>query len=388
MKQRDWDVAIVGAGLAGSTAAWRLAEQGQQVLLLEKNMQAHHKVCGEFLSADAQHYLAQLGLNLTTMGAVPISHVRLCAGRHQVKTLLPYPGLSMSRYLLDEALIRHAEFAGATVLRGARVTEIYKSASPYNALLTLQDRTHLHAKTLMMATGKLDAPGQPPRQSTHPDYLGLKLYFNLSNAQKKALQHTVEVMFFGDKHGSYAGLQPVENGRANLCMVVHKQLYAQVSYSWFSLLQHFMAQSPLLAQRLSGAEPVWSKPLALSGIPYGFVYQPTGQEWFYRLGDQLAVIPSFCGQGMAMALHTAFLATAKQSVSDPITQYYQQALPALAPSVNLASALFQASCLQGLPAAVINACKVWPGLVALLCRQTALYQTSNFCYAVLEKPDR
>jgi menaquinone-9 beta-reductase len=372
MRQKDWAAVVVGAGLAGSTAAWRLADQGIAVILLEKTLKPHNKLCGEFLSADAQAYLGQLGLNLLTMGGIPITHVRLCAGQHQIKLALPDEGLSLSRYLLDEALLSHAEFAGVTVKRGTWVKELIKSSTRYTTTLTLQNDTHLHAENLWLATGKTDLPGQPPRPTIHPDYLGLKMYFQLSDSQRKALQHTVEVMFFDQ--GSYAGLQPVENGLANLCMVIHKRLYRSVGNQWLRLLKQLMADSPVLTQRLAGAEAHLTKPLAMSGIPYGFVYHPTGQEWFYRLGDQLAVIPSFCGQGMAMALHTAFLGTSPALTEQPdaVARYYQAAVPAVKPAVKVASKLFCASQHPATATTVIQALSCWPNLMPVLTRYTRL----------------
>src|SRR3546814_9091415 len=66
---------------------------------------------------------------------------------------------------------------------------------------------------------------------------------------------------------------------------------------------------PLFAERLAEAEPLIDRPLAVSNIPYGFVHRPDpGQISFYRLGDQTAVIPSFSGDGMAIALHSGIAA--------------------------------------------------------------------------------
>jgi flavin-dependent dehydrogenase len=58
--------------------------------------------------------------------------------------------------------------------------------------------------------------------------------------------------------------------------------------------------------QLEGAEPCMSRPLAISGLPYGYVGRQTEGPW--RLGDQAAVIPSFSGDGMSLALHSAALA--------------------------------------------------------------------------------
>ncbi|MBY0338886.1 MAG: hypothetical protein K2X11_19885, partial [Acetobacteraceae bacterium] len=53
--------------------------------------------------------------------------------------------------------------------------------------------------------------------------------------------------------------------------------------------------------------PVRDRPLAVAGVPYGF-RAAGGAPGLYRVGDQLSVIPSFTGDGMAMALHSGLAA--------------------------------------------------------------------------------
>src|SRR3546814_1720006 len=66
-----------------------------------------------------------------------------------------------------------------------------------------------------------------------------------------------------------------------------------------------VCSSDLLAE----VEPLIDRLHAVSNIPYGFVHRPDhGQISFYRLGDQTAVIPSFSGDGMAIALHSGIAA--------------------------------------------------------------------------------
>jgi flavin-dependent dehydrogenase len=57
---------------------------------------------------------------------------------------------------------------------------------------------------------------------------------------------------------------------------------------------------------LAGAEACWDRPLAIASIPYGLVQSRADGPWC--LGDQAAVIPSFSGDGIAIALHSARMA--------------------------------------------------------------------------------
>lgn len=58
---RELPFIAVGGGLAGSAFALELARNGAPVVVLESSHAPHHKVCGEFLSAEAQSLIAYSG---------------------------------------------------------------------------------------------------------------------------------------------------------------------------------------------------------------------------------------------------------------------------------------------------------------------------------------
>ena len=70
-------IVIAGGGLAGSSAACRLAASGRKVIVLERDHGPAHKVCGEFLSGGALSSLAELGLDAERFGASRITAMRL-----------------------------------------------------------------------------------------------------------------------------------------------------------------------------------------------------------------------------------------------------------------------------------------------------------------------
>jgi flavin-dependent dehydrogenase len=269
------------------------------VTLVEREAGPHDKVCGEFLSREAMLYLRALGVDPTTLGAVPVGRVRIAGRRGEAAADLPFAAASLSRRVLDEALLARAAAAGVTVLRGRRAVELMPGFT-----LRLDDGTRLSAAQVALATGKHDLRGQRRPAGRQNDLVGFKQHFRLAEGERRALAAHVELLLFAD---GYAGLEPVEGGLANLCLVVRRHRLAALGGTWPAVLGHVMAAVPLLARRLDGAVPVGTRALAIATIPYGFVAKPA-EPGLWRLGDQAAVIPSFSGDGMSIALHSARLA--------------------------------------------------------------------------------
>src|SRR6516164_4252872 len=116
-----WDAAVIGGRPAGTALATHLAKAGRSTVLFEKEKDAHDKVCGEFMSQEGAHYLAALGLSAQSLGSLQIRHVRLVRQRGALTKALPFEAQSLSRRVLDEALLNRAAGAGAVIERGARV---------------------------------------------------------------------------------------------------------------------------------------------------------------------------------------------------------------------------------------------------------------------------
>src|ERR1700678_2754163 len=112
------DALIVGGGPAGSTLAIILANAGRQAVLVEKSKEAQHKVCGEFLSPESLPLLRQIGIHPEQLGAQTIHSVRVAARDVLAEVSLPAPALSLTRRVLDEALLQRAQQAGVCLLRG------------------------------------------------------------------------------------------------------------------------------------------------------------------------------------------------------------------------------------------------------------------------------
>lgn len=334
------DIAIVGGGPAGAAAACRLARAGRRPLLVERDPSPRHKICGEFLSVEARACLREIGIDPHALGGVPVATLRLFAGRVGVETSLPFEGVSLTRRALDEALVREAVASGAELVRG-EVRDVVEEGAALR--LDLSGREPIRARAVCIATGKHELRAfRRPVVAKGEALIGFKTYVALSPRQAAALEGTVEIRLF---EGGYVGLQPVEGGLANLCLLASRRLFDAAGRGWEPLLAHLCEASPSLAERLDGARPHLSKPLSVSGQPYGFVHDPAPGDpgRLYRLGDQAGVIHPFAGDGVSIALYTGRLAAEAVLAGDPAEAFHARLRRDLGRQIGFASLLYQAS---------------------------------------------
>ncbi|MEM6762356.1 MAG: FAD-dependent oxidoreductase, partial [Pseudomonadota bacterium] len=292
------DVIIVGAGLAGAAAAIVLARGERSVTLLEKTIGPKPKVCGEFLSRSALDTLATLNISASGpsgLGGVPLSHFRLSAGDAATRMPLGFEAVSLSRQVLDEEMLQHAADAGATVVRGAAVTGIVRSGDGY-----LVDAGSQHsASHLFVASGKSEVRNMRRGPGLHDNMVGLKRYARLPPGRTP--DPTIDIVLFP---GGYCGIQPVEGQRLNVCLAVAARALKEVGGPGlvFELVRRASQEAATLL-----TDTTWDGPsLAVGRVPYGFIRTRTDGPFF--LGDQAAVIPSFCGEGMGLALRSGVMA--------------------------------------------------------------------------------
>ena len=344
---------IVGGGLAGAAAACLL---GPRATLIEREAGPHDKICGEFISWEAQDALDRLGIDLAPFGPAPIRAVRLVHGARATRATLPRPALSLSRRVLDEAVLDQAAARGASILRGRPVRRLVPGGVEVAGL------GRLHADRVLLATGKHDLRGA--RRDARPeDLVGLKMYYRLDAEQAERLAGHVEVILFP---GGYAGLQPVQDGLANLCLLIRRRAFDEAGASWPGVEAFLASASPHLARRLAAARAQLARPVAISRVPYGFVHRPSAHDppGVARLGDQMGVIPSFSGDGMAIALHTAFAAAACEDAA----AYHRRMRADLSGQIGRAMLLHDLG--QSVPAALAAAARAWPGALSLVARLT------------------
>ena len=346
---------IVGGGLAGAACALTLARAGRAVTLIERSEGPHDKVCGEFLSGEALGDLAALGVDVAALGAVPLGTARVAARGRAHAAALPFPAASLTRRALDEAMLAACAAAGVAVRRGVGATRVS------GRTVTLSTDETLTASALVLATGKHDLRGQRRPEGIHSDLVGLKAYYRAPHGPSSS----VDLAFFP---GGYAGLQPVEDGTVNACLVVARDRLRALGGEPDAVFAALRDACPHADALLGGSARVTARPLAVGRVPYGYVRRAAGAA--YHVGDQAAVIPSFCGEGMGLALRSGRMAGAAILRGEAPEAFQDRFARLAGPRVKAAAVLSRLLCRPGLQPPAAWLAGAAPGLISGLAAAT------------------
>jgi menaquinone-9 beta-reductase len=357
------EVVVIGGGLAGAAFALQLARHGRRVVVLERTRTPHLKVCGDFLSGETLATLAALGLDARALGATEITTLRLQVGKRTSTAALPFRAAGLSRLRLDEALLEAAERAGAEVVRGVAVTGL----DPEQGRVTVRANGKAwRAQTVALSTGKRNLKGWPRGEGSA---IAFKMPFAVSAAVQRALAGAVHLSVCD---GGYIGACLVEDGTASICWLANQRLTEEHGGDWRAQLNYFARHADTFAAILREGEPCAAKPAAIAQIPFGYIRRRAIAENVFPIGDQLAVIPSFTGDGMCLALSSA-TAAARAVLAHQTAASFQSAFAArLKPQFRWAAAI-DAGFKRALPRQLGSlAVAAYPPLATLLVRLTRL----------------
>lgn len=285
----QWDIAIIGAGMAGAVAASRLARRGLDVLLLDKAEWPRDKVCGGCVNAAAVQGLAESGLDVTAIGR-PYSGMRLVVGGHQAHVALP-PGRAVTRRLLDANLVDAAVAAGAVFSPMTHAAAgVCTSAGRTLHLNRAREQWQVRAKVVLSCDGLggrvLDARAEVSPGSR----IGAGTVLNTAPGEYAAGTIHMACTRYG-----YVGLVRVEEGRLNIGAALDPAWVKRVGGPAAAVAR------VLESARLPAIEGI--KTARWRGTPYLTRYRRRlGSERILALGDAAGYIEPFTGEGMAWAI--------------------------------------------------------------------------------------
>lgn len=304
---KPYDVLIVGAGPAGSAAAWFLAAGGLRVAMIDKFNFPRDKTCGDGLTPRAIKMLIAMGVLpkveqcAQRCSAITIRHSDEVTYRMQLSDLknLPPHILVLPRLKLDHILVEHAIAAGAELISGVKVNGLTRAPDGM-AQVETEDGQRLECRLVLLATGSNAALLREHGllKKTPPINLAARTYFE----HVEGLDDSI-VLFFDELDlPGYGWVFPTGPGTANVgCGVFFDAPTPQPSQ-----LREMIQRHPYLRRILRNARQLGP----IKGYPLRTDFSPSngGNDWIVVVGEALGLVNPLTGEGIDYALESAQLA--------------------------------------------------------------------------------
>lgn len=320
-------VLIVGAGPAGSTAAWHLATAGIETTVLEKTRFPREKVCGDGLTPRAVREMQLIGLpHDPSEGWRKNKGLRLVAGGRTVE--VPWPelsnfpdyGLIRTRLGFDESLARHAQAAGATILEGHSVSEALTddAGRVIGARAQLLDDSgrktgqtqDFFADVVLAADGNSTRTAVSlghEKRDDRPMGVAYRTYFTSPRHEDDWMEGWLELPdSTGRPLPGYGWVFGVGDGTANVGLGILNSSKEFGKLDYRAVLRDWTAAMPaewgFTPENQVG-------PIRGAALPMGFNRTPHYSPGLLLLGDAGGMVSPFNGEGISYAMESARFAS-------------------------------------------------------------------------------
>ncbi|MDX9991397.1 MAG: NAD(P)/FAD-dependent oxidoreductase [Anaerolineales bacterium] len=325
----DATVIIVGAGPAGSTAAYFLANAGVDVLMVDQATFPRDKSCGDSICPGAVEILDKMGLSdwAKLKGYATNIGYRLSSPNGSLADIpfpshfSPFPNYLIPRREFDHALVQHAVSAGARLREGVRLTDFARISPEVVQVMGKQDETpvSLTAKLVIAADGSISAftsrLGMVPGPA---DALALRQYYsNVAGTPGQFELHWEKSVL-----PAYGFIFHLNDGIAVFGTGMFRKDQQRLKANIQERLKTFITQNPYAREALKNAQPLGP----VAGHPYrddAEMVKPYADN-IMLVGDAAGTGHPMTGEGIGPAMisaeiaaHHAIQALEKGDVSEP-----------------------------------------------------------------------
>ncbi|MCB9419116.1 MAG: NAD(P)/FAD-dependent oxidoreductase [Ardenticatenaceae bacterium] len=314
------DVIVVGAGPAGATTAVYLAQQGYDVLLLDRHQFPRDKTCGDAVPAGAIDTLNHLGMGDKIQQAVqrgelyPLESMRLVSPKgYELEAMFHKgPGGNDSyvapRQYFDVLIQQHAIDSGAKFRQAQATAPLLENGRVVGVKVKENGRIQeLHSKVVVGADGVTSVITRTlrPKENQHTDghrAVALRAYIE----GLKEFPHQVEFYLYNQILPGYAWIFPTAQNRANIGLGMRLDHFRAKKQSLEEMLDTFLAM-PAIKKRL---QPGW-KLHDMATWQLNFGSQQHLQHVYdsaILVGDAAGLINPLTGGGIHNAIISAKLA--------------------------------------------------------------------------------
>lgn len=305
-----YDIVIVGAGIAGSSSAIALAQEGYRILLLDRVLFPRYKPCGEGIMPEGVQILAELGLlsEILARGGTKVRGLRYW-NRQGVMAQADFPpspdsisfGLVMQRYHLDHLMLeRAASFTNVTVRQGFSVTDVIQEDGGIkgisgHAVDSPNQREVFHAPLTIGADGRqsvFHASCQLTKTILRRKRFGV-------TGHLQGIEGTDSYIEVLPCPGGDIYVAPCADGITLVAILLEARAMRFFRGDLATRYIDFLREVKGFRERITKSELV--PPVAAVG-PLGFTIEPCYRPGLLLLGDSTGFLDPITGEGMTLAL--------------------------------------------------------------------------------------
>jgi len=358
------DVAIIGAGPAGSSTSIFLSKAGISHTVFDKETFPRDKICGDALSGKSVRILKNMDLDIISKMEKDTIHFLESWGVRFVAPIgkgidIPFtqdihrqdhaPGFIVKRKYFDNFLINHYDNQFADKRFGYRITDIaYDDNGVIIYYKNNEENGICHAKIVIGAEGdrSIVAKKFANHKIEAKHYIGgVRAYYK--NVTGFHEHNFIELHFIKEALPGYLWIFPMPGNEANVGLGMLKKDMQNKNVNLKKILKKSIAENEVIKHRFDKAKLIedakgW-------GLPLGSKKRILTGDHFLLVGDAASLIDPFSGEGIGNALFSGKVAAGviedalktNQFSHDFLKQYDDQIYNEIGSEMNLSFRLQQ-----------------------------------------------